>query len=101
MPAHQIALGLGTYGRAFSLGSSHTIGSSKGWKPLPKGPYTGEGGFLAYYEICNMGLTVVPLAQSKARAPYGYNKESSAWVGYDDVESMRYKVNEVITKRSK
>ena len=48
-----------------------------------------------------MGLTVVPLAQSKARAPYGYNKETSAWVGYDDVESMRYKVNEVITKRGK
>ena len=101
MPANQIALGLATYGRAFSLGSNHEIGSFKDWKPPPKGQYTQAKGFLAYFEICTSNLTIVSWHASKAKAPYGYNKQNSLWVGYDDVESMKFKVNEAIKKFSK
>ena len=73
MPAYKIALGMGTYGRAFRLKdqSKHGIGAPKhGWKKAVKGLHTRESGFLSYYEICTMGLTVV---RNKAiGAPYGY-----------------------------
>ena len=60
MPAKKIALGLGTYGRGFTLKNAASNGLSA---PVSggcnKGKYTGEKGFLAYFEICSMkGLKV-------------------------------------------
>ena len=94
-----MVLGLGTYGRSFNLISpaSTKIGAPcKG--AGPSGPFTRESGFLAYFEICDKiksGMSVV--RDQKAMAPYGY--QGKYWVGFDDVESLRYKVKKLIKGR--
>ena len=92
-PANKIALGLGTYGRAFKLSdkSKHGLNAPASGNP-PAGKYTRESGFLAYYEICTLGLTVVK--DNPAKAPYGY--KGDLWVGYDDPQSLVGKVETLI-----
>ena len=93
MPCKKIVLGLATYGRVFKLSNTSDNGlraPAKG-KAIP-GKYTREGGFLSYYEICKMGLTVV--RDNKVKAPYGYIENQ--WVGYDDKASLKVKVNTLI-----
>ena len=56
------------------------------------GPFTGQGGLLAYNEICykvkNEGWTVVgPTSQM---GPYAYKDKQ--WVSYDDPATIRKKV---------
>lgn len=97
-PAEKIALGMGTYGRAFRLKdpNNHGLGAPKhDWQNPIKGPYTREAGFLAYYEICKMGLNVV--TDNAVKAPYGYSH--TTWVGFDDPRSLYYKVKEVVEKK--
>lgn len=94
-PANKIALGMGTYGRSFGLQdpNKNGLGTAKSYYPKPeKGPYTGEHGFLAYYEICTIPLTIVH--DNAARAPYGYHEKR--WVGFDDEYSLNLKVEELI-----
>ena len=90
MPSKKIALGLGTYGRAFKLTdpSQHGLGAPAKGSAI-KGKYTRERGFLSYYEICKMGLTVV--RDNPAQATYGYL--GNQWIGFDDEESLMKKVN--------
>ncbi|XP_065660309.1 chitinase-3-like protein 1 isoform X2 [Hydra vulgaris] len=99
-PAKKIALGMGTYGRAFFLKnpSDNGLGApieDRDWNKAPKGEFTREEGFLAYYEICKMGLTVVH--NSVVDAPYGYKDKT--WVGYDDQASLKKKVESQIIKK--
>ena len=98
MPANKIVLGLATYGRAFGLASPGTNGldAARDYQYTPKGQYTGAEGFLAYYEICKMGLTVVE--ENKAMAPYGYKDKD--WVGYDNPASLIYKIDNVVMKNA-
>ena len=94
-PAGKIALGLATYGRAFRLkdASNHGLGAPKAeWSNPRRGPYTREPGFLAYYEICNYGYTIVE--DNKAMAPYGY--KDTDWVGFENQKSLIYKVKTLI-----
>ena len=76
------------------------------------GTYTREGGFLSYYEVCQklkegklteqnaFGTSALPLFlagwkrewSSQQEVPYAY--QGSDWVGYDDRESIRLKVND-------
>ena len=96
-PAKKIALGLGTYGRAFFLKNSNENGlgaqiEDRDWNKAPKGEFTREEGFLAYYEICKMDLTVV--RDSVVDSPYGY--KDKVWVGYDDQASLKKKVESQI-----
>merc|ERR1712142_363792 len=95
MPANKIALGLATYGRAFKLKSPKETGLNApihDWSAANRGPFTREGGFLAYYEICKMKLTNV--MENAAGAPYGFVGDQ--WVGYDTIESLKEKVNKLI-----
>ena len=98
MPANKIVLGLATYGRAFGLASPSTNGidAARDYQYTPKGKYTDAEGFLAYYEICNRGLTVVE--NNKAEAPYGYKEKD--WVGFDTPQSLIYKIDTVVKKNS-
>ena len=94
-PANKIALGMATYGRAFRLkdASNNGLGAPKAdWQNPPKGQYTREAGFLSFYEICKMGLTVVE--DNAVMAPYGY--EGTGWVGFDNQKSLQYKIDTVI-----
>lgn len=95
--ADKLVLGLASYGRSFQLKKEcvNHIGApaSKG----KAGRFTGEGGFLAYYEICNMKFdNHVCTKESSAHAPYG--NAGQQWVGYDDQESIAYKINNVMKK---
>ena len=97
-PASKIALGLATYGRAFALKDpgNNGLGAPKhDWQKPHKGQFTREAGFLAYYEICKLGLTVVN--NNAVMAPYGH--KGTIWVGFDDKYSLQYKVEELIKKK--
>jgi len=90
-PPKKIAVGLALYARGFLLADAkkHGLGARKAdWGSSPKGKYTEEAGFLAYYEICNAGYTIVK--DNKAKAPYGYKGKN--WIAFDDPDSLRYKV---------
>ena len=90
MPPSKIALGMGTYGRAFRLVNSanNGLGAAASGDP-PAGQYTEESGFLSYYEICTKRLTVV--SENVALSPYGY--AGDLWVGFDDPKSLKLKVD--------
>ena len=95
MPARKIALGMATYGRAFKLASTSNTGLGAPTSgAAKKGKYTGEAGFLSFYEICAMQLTTVE--ESEAGASYGYAKDQ--WVGYDTTKSILEKVRLVKEK---
>ena len=90
MPPSKIALGMAIYGQAFKLvnPANNGLGAAASGDP-PAGKYTKASGFLSYYEICNKTLTVV--SENMALAPYGYTGD--LWVGFDDPESLKLKVD--------
>lgn len=85
------------YGRSYTLGSKDNHELRAGIKKWvgggQAGPYTGEPGILAYYEIC-------PQVQSKnwtrdydsiGKVPYAYKDDQ--WVGYEDEDSIGIKMD--------
>eukprot|EP00794_Sanderia_malayensis_P010199 gene10199-11247_t len=88
-PAKKLALGMGTYGRTFTLANQNDNGlGALARQAGQRGQYTREAGFLAYYEICKMPLTIVQ--DNAAKAPYGYT--GNQWVGFDNQQSLMDKV---------
>ena len=95
-PASKIALGMATYGRSFRLSSVSRNGlGARTAGAGDAGTYTGEGGILAFYEICGMQLNVVN--ENRARASYGFRGQT--WVCFDNEESLRYKVTSLIKSK--
>ncbi|WAR13238.1 CHIA-like protein, partial [Mya arenaria] len=92
-PRHKLVIGLALYGRSFALTSpARTDVGAPATGPGPKGRYTGEAGFLAYYEICAMqesgkGRTIW---QAEQHTPYYVN--GNLWVGFDNKRSITEKV---------
>ena len=98
--ADKLVLGLGSYGRSFRLKNKceYQVGATSIGKGQA-GKYTGEGGFLAYYEICTMKFdNHVCTKESSVNAPYG--NAGNLWVGYDDQESIVYKINNVMKRHN-
>lgn len=99
-PRNKLIIGLGTYGRSFTLvdASNHGVGAPASGAGAP-GTYTREKGFLSYYEICEMrkngGTTY---RDPVAKVPYYVNPNTKLWVGYDDKESIYAKLTELIIK---
>ncbi|CAF3523000.1 unnamed protein product [Adineta steineri] len=91
----KLNLGMGAYGRTQQLvdPSQHAIGSpSTGGGPA--GQYTGESGFLSYYEVCQkIKEGWVREWSNEHQVPYAHS--GSGWVGYDDTESIAAKANYV------
>lgn len=91
-PAEKIILGMGTYGRSFTLErqENHGLQAAAPQKGTP-GPYTREAGSLGYNEICEAfgreKWTVVN--DLYHMAPYAYKERQ--WVGYDDIDSLAIK----------
>ncbi|KAL1475640.1 hypothetical protein MTO96_037147, partial [Rhipicephalus appendiculatus] len=88
----KLLVGIPTYGRTFTLGDNNLtdIGapSIAGGKP---GNYTGETGFLSFFEICDLlrsGATLV--WDNEQMVPYAYKEDQ--WVGFDDQRSLKLKV---------
>lgn len=91
-PKEKLVIGQGAYGRTFTLANVKHNGmnaaSSGGGK---KGEFTGEEGFLAYYEVCDLikkGATYV--WDDEQKVPYAYLGDQ--WVGFDDERSIRNKM---------
>lgn len=93
-PADKIMLGVGSYGRSFTLDKAENNGiNSPASQRGQAGPYTREPGSLGYNEICEFfdsqpnSWTVV--RDPDYMTPYAYN--GRLWVGYDDQVSLALK----------
>lgn len=98
-PKNKLVVGLAAYGHSFTLQNpnSHEVGAST-YVEGPKSEYTSEPGSLPYMEVCTKlknGWTRVWDAKSKV--PYAYN--GNQWISYDDVDSIREKVNFIKSKK--
>ncbi|XP_076075265.1 putative chitinase 10 isoform X1 [Mytilus galloprovincialis] len=89
-PKEKLILGLGLYGRSFKMGSSsHALGSPASGGGTA-GRYTGEAGFLSFYEVCeNLANGWTRVWNDEQKVPYAYKGDQ--WVGYDDLESIQIK----------
>lgn len=89
-PAHKLVMGIPTFGRSFTLASSNTGMGAPTSGPGLAGRFTKEEGILAYYEICDFlrGAAVHRLLGQEV--PYA--TKGNQWVGYDDKESIKSKV---------
>ncbi|XP_067139342.1 chitinase-3-like protein 1 [Centruroides vittatus] len=92
-PREKIILGMGLYGRSFTLRRAENNGLFQDAPQRgPAGPYTRESGSLGYNEICEKQQrekwTVV--RDPYYMAPYAFRERE--WVGYDDIESITLKV---------
>ncbi|XP_046319612.1 chitotriosidase-1 [Marmota monax] len=88
-PANKLILGMPTYGRSFTLASLSDTGvGAPATGPGAPGPFTKEGGILAYYEVCSWkGVHRI----EDQKVPYVF--QDNQWVGFGDVESFKAKVS--------
>ncbi|QQP56989.1 Uncharacterized protein FKW44_001837 [Caligus rogercresseyi] len=93
-PLEKINVGMPVYGRTFKLKdvSKFDIGA-EAVSGGESGRYTGEEGFLSYYEICDFlhqdNTTLV--WDNEQQVPFAYREDQ--WVGFDDERSLRTKVD--------
>ena len=96
MDSKKLVLGLASYGRTWNLPdacNNWQIGTSVPSQGGIGGPLTNSAGFLAYYEICNKNWQnhiCTSSAGNTVNAPYG--SDGKSFIGYDDEESIQYKV---------
>ncbi|KAL3289219.1 hypothetical protein HHI36_003653 [Cryptolaemus montrouzieri] len=89
----KISLGLPMYGKTFTLvnPNSRSVGSIVSSAGIA-GPYTQESGTLGYLEICEKqkegGWSIV--WDENTKTPYTY--KGNQWIGYDNEDSIRAKV---------
>merc|ERR1719447_2529375 len=95
----KLALGLPAFGRSFTLENANNHGymapcklGSNGLYSGSPGTYTREGGYLAYYEICEKLRSgeFTEYWDEEGKVPYAYGGDQ--WVGYDNIDSIQYKV---------
>ncbi|KAK7111270.1 chitinase-3-like protein 1 isoform X2 [Littorina saxatilis] len=86
-------VGLATYGRTWTLSdpTDTRVGApAKG--PGTRGQYSGEAGYVTYYEVCevafNGGYTLDFDQESKV--PFAHKGDQ--WITYDDINSLQYKM---------
>ncbi len=93
-PLEKLIIGMPVYGRSFTLADpakfdigAEALGGGKA------GRYTGEEGFLSYYEICDFlheeNTTLV--WDNEQQVPFAYR--GNQWVGFDDERSLRTKIS--------
>ncbi|KAM4872051.1 chitinase-3-like protein 2 [Thomomys bottae] len=90
MPAEKVIMGIPMYGHSFTLASANTALGAAASGPGAAGPLTKSPGVLAYYEICQFlqGAKITRLQDQQV--PYAV--KGNQWLGYDDVESIKTKV---------
>ena len=66
-PFDKLVLGIGTYGRGFTLSDASNTGLyAPASQPSPAGPYTREAGILGYNEVSQHDLSVRAIFTLKA-----------------------------------
>ncbi|KAL7837324.1 hypothetical protein SRHO_G00270350 [Serrasalmus rhombeus] len=89
-PVEKLRMGFAAYGRTFQLTTSANGAGAPASGPASAGPYTGEAGFWAYYEICGfLEGTKIHWIEDQ-RVPYA--TKGDEWVGFDTKESFEIKV---------
>ena len=91
-PPEKLVLGLGLYGRAFTLESTNnTLPGAPASGAAKAGRFTREAGFLSYYEVCEKIKKKNWKVEwdKEAMVPYAYKDKQ--WVGYDDEKSIAIK----------
>jgi len=96
----KLILGIGTYGRSFTLNDANNHGFRAPAKTGNAGPKTGENGYWSYYEIQDMidSGKLTRKWDDKRKVPYAYSTTSKQWVGYDDEQSIALKIDMVKRK---
>lgn len=96
-PASKLVMGIPTFGKSFTLASSETrVGAPISGPGLP-GRFTKEEGTLAYYEICDFLKGAAIQRILGQQVPYA--TKGNQWVGYDDQESVKNKVQYLKSKQ--
>ncbi|CAH1256761.1 CHIA, partial [Branchiostoma lanceolatum] len=91
-PAEKLNLGIALYGRSFTLSSGDTGLRAPTSGGGTAAQYTQEAGYISYYEICSMlSSGAIRVFDEEQKAPYAFS--GNQWVGYDDEESIGYKIN--------
>merc|ERR1719374_475918 len=98
LPANKLVMGLGTYGRGFTLVDKSKTGMGAPAKgACAAGRYTREKGFISYYEICQHlknGWTAKYHSEHKCMYAYGGDQ----WIAYDDVKTIGIKAQYIKDK---
>jgi len=98
LPANKLVMGLGTYGRGFTLADKSKTGMGAPAKgACAAGRYTREKGFISYYEICQhlkQGWTAKYHPEHKVMYAYGGDQ----WIAYDNVETIGIKAQYIKDK---
>ncbi len=92
-PRSKLIMGVPFYGRAFELINPANTNPGPNAKAASKtkfaGPFTEEGGLLAYYEICDLVKGWTAKTDSDGNV---YVHEGEKWIGYDTPQSVERKV---------
>jgi len=98
LPANKLVMGLGTYGRGFTLVDKSKTGMGAPAKgACAAGQYTREKGFISYYEICKhlkSGWTAKYHPEHKCMYAYGGDQ----WIAYDDTKTIGIKAQYIKDK---
>ncbi|XP_055885848.1 chitinase-3-like protein 1 [Biomphalaria glabrata] len=91
-PKAKLNIGLATYGRTFILSDErrNSVGDPASG-PGAAGAFTSELGFLAFYEICPL-ISAGAVVRNISDQQVPYLTFNLLWAGYDDVASLRNKV---------
>lgn len=96
-PANKLVMGIPTFGKSFTLASSESqVGAPISGPGLP-GRFTKEEGTLAYYEICGFLRGAEEHRIPSQQVPFA--TKGNQWVGYDDPESVKNKVQYLKNKQ--
>uniref|UniRef100_A0A194AMZ5 Chitinase n=1 Tax=Pinctada fucata TaxID=50426 RepID=A0A194AMZ5_PINFU len=93
-PKSKLNIGMPLYGRSFTLADPNNDGlyAPDRGNGGQAGRYTREAGFLSYYEICEM-LKSGGTRHYLPDAMVPYVVKGNQWVGYDDPDSLKQKVD--------
>jgi chitinase len=96
IPASKICMGIGFYGRSFTLSNSGCTTPGCGFKGASNdGPCSAAGGILAYYEIQSVlqKNTAIKPTWDKAAAVKYFTFSNDQWISYDDADTFKQKID--------
>lgn len=92
-PKEKLMIGMPTYGRSFTLvdTTKFDVGAPASGGGT-SGKYTGEAGFMSYYEVCDFlhGDNTTLVWDNEQQVPFAYRGDQ--WVGFDDERSLKTKM---------